>query len=259
VWQIRCVFISVEPRFDEGQVAEILRRSAELQLAADPSTSLPGMSLAELQRVAAEVGLDPELVARAAREIQAAAVEALDSGSGSSVLLDQTLAGSLTEEQWEDVVTELRRLSGKQGKETVSGASSVWVGNWEVANITLTVSKRGNSSRLQMLLDMSGGRVLFWMGGSLATLALTAVLGGLMSHSGHGPAATAATVFGVAGGGLLTARYLLSRWMRATHSKATMLFRSIAGRFDSGAAVPISSSPSLPLVQAPDESVSVEG
>lgn len=58
-----------ERRFTDQEVALILRRVAELEGESTPETAR-GLSLRQLQEIAAEVGIDAGLVARAAAEIQ---------------------------------------------------------------------------------------------------------------------------------------------------------------------------------------------
>ena len=56
-------------RFNEKEVALIIKRASELQQMESTAESSTGMSLAELEQVAREAGLDPELVRRAAVDL----------------------------------------------------------------------------------------------------------------------------------------------------------------------------------------------
>jgi hypothetical protein len=56
-------------RFSEKEVAHIIKRASELQQEEAPAESSSGMSLAELEQVAREAGLDPALVRRAATDL----------------------------------------------------------------------------------------------------------------------------------------------------------------------------------------------
>ena len=56
-------------RYNEKEVADIIKRASELQQAESTAESTTGMSLAELEQVAREAGLDPALVRRAATDL----------------------------------------------------------------------------------------------------------------------------------------------------------------------------------------------
>lgn len=122
-----------ERRFDEDQFAEILRRAAEMQVrlpartgeAPHPdSDAVTGMSLAEIRSIAAEVGIDPELVSRAA--VAVADDSQATGGLGRRWMLENSSAGQLTEEDKVRLVRAIRDATGSHGESDMAGAALEW-------------------------------------------------------------------------------------------------------------------------------------
>src|SRR5690606_15066397 len=70
-----------------------------------------GLSLAELEEIARESGLDPGFVRQAAQEFDEPAHDLFSSSSGSTsthVIIERWVPGRLTMDLWEDIVAELR-------------------------------------------------------------------------------------------------------------------------------------------------------
>ena len=107
--------------YTEQEVAALLERAAELQAqAARRNEHRPGLSLAELEDVAAEAGLDPSLLRQAAGELDEPGRPLLDRSAGTTathVSVERRVPGTFTPEAWEDVVAELRhRFDTDMGK-----------------------------------------------------------------------------------------------------------------------------------------------
>ncbi|MFO0637011.1 MAG: hypothetical protein U0168_29625 [Nannocystaceae bacterium] len=118
-------------RFDEDEVGLILARAAEAQAAGR------SMTLAELESVAGEAGIDVALVRRAAAEIRARPPAAVTSpapvGGGAVGLFGPTawveerrIEGQLDAAAWEDVVAEIRRNVKLDGGVQQLGKELVW-------------------------------------------------------------------------------------------------------------------------------------
>ena len=66
-----------QPLFDEREISAILKCAAEIQSADGPARTF-GLSLAELQQLAAEAGIGPQSVAAAAAELHLLSLLPLD-------------------------------------------------------------------------------------------------------------------------------------------------------------------------------------
>lgn len=118
--------------YTEQEVASLLERAAELQLQRSRRPEdRPGLTLGELQAIAAETGLDPALLRQAAAELDAPSRPLLDASTGTSnthVFIERSAPGPLTSDAWEDIVAELRhrfdtdlgRMMGTPGMGTSS-------------------------------------------------------------------------------------------------------------------------------------------
>ena len=98
--------------YTEKEVVELLERTAELQRQTDGRHSkADGLSLSELEAIAADAGLDPTLLRQAASELDTPEYQATEANLGNSathIYVEKLLPGTLTDEAWEDIVTELR-------------------------------------------------------------------------------------------------------------------------------------------------------
>lgn len=126
-------------RFTEDQVQRIFARAARRQHA----TATPdGLSRADLEAIAREVGLDPALVAEA---IEAERVEdASDDGRRVRVL-----SSDVTDREWESIVDLLRAKAGGPGVAQQVGRRREWtspgptVGGVAIASVELTPTEEG--------------------------------------------------------------------------------------------------------------------
>ena len=100
-----------ERRYDDEEVGKLLKRATELQRR-DPSTgtgsSTGGLSLRELEEIAAEAGIDPSYLRRAAAEAESQPTdESLGSrlaGESLSIIQETVIPGELTSEGFERVL-----------------------------------------------------------------------------------------------------------------------------------------------------------
>src|SRR5690606_32585653 len=118
-----------ERRYAESEVREIfaLATSGKLQRApASPATS--GHTLADLQSIAREVGIDPDVVARAAAALDARPPSAPRRSWGMPIEVGRIarLQRNLTDDEWDRLVAALRSTFGARGKVHVQGGLREW-------------------------------------------------------------------------------------------------------------------------------------
>ena len=85
-------------RFNEREVAAIIKRASELQEVESIGESSTGMSLAELEQIAREAGLDPALVRRAASDLDTRVTDRQPSaffGAPTGLVLERTIDGEV--------------------------------------------------------------------------------------------------------------------------------------------------------------------
>src|SRR5918999_400027 len=160
-----------ERRFNEAEVAAILERAAEAQHTG--SHQLPsgeGMTLAELQTIGSEVGIDPRLVAQAAHALDRAGRSTsrrflgLPIGVGRTIDLDR----KLTDVEWERLVVDLRDTFDARGTIRQEGSFRQWTnGNLQAL---LEPTPTGHRLRLRTVK----GDAVGWITGGLAMVGISA-------------------------------------------------------------------------------------
>jgi len=115
---------STSRRFNEKEVALIIKRASELQQTETTTESNTGMSLAELEQVAREAGLDPELVRRAAADLDTRVTDQTPNrflGAPTVLRLERTIDGEVPADEYEPMVLEMQRVLGGVGTASTLG------------------------------------------------------------------------------------------------------------------------------------------
>ena len=215
-------------RFDEKEVALIIKRASELQQSETPAESTTGMSLAELEQVAREAGLDPELVRRAAADLDTRVTDQTPNrllGAPIALQLERTIDGEVPADEYETLVLEIQRQLGEVGSASTIGRSLQWT-------VQSAARRRTSTRTVQVTISPRNGRTTIRIEERLGGLA-GGLFGGLMGGLGGGSAGIAAGIgFGAlhsvaafAGiwGGVIAGSYLLAR---------TIFGRVVRGRGD---------------------------
>ncbi len=197
-------------RFDDREVGLIIQRAGELQKTEFARRDRGGMSLAELEQVAREAGLDPALVRRAAREIDAPASPPASRLAGAPMRLIYELSfdGELPVDEYEPLVAEIRRSLGEAGLVGTLGRTLTWS-----AADTGFGRHRARRRQLTITVTPRHGRTTLRIEESLSQLA-GGVFGGMVGGFGGGASGmgfglgmgvlhSAAAATGIVGGVLL--------------------------------------------------------
>ena len=117
------------PRYDDEQVALILKRAAELQ-ARGGSADSRSMSIAEVEAIAKEAGIDAALVRQAARELSRPPAQAQGKhpllGAPASLHFEARLAGELPSGCFDLLVHEIHSALGEPGTHSRTDKSLSW-------------------------------------------------------------------------------------------------------------------------------------
>jgi hypothetical protein len=146
-------------KYNDKEVGQILAKAAALQSGSSEISTPEGVTLAELQRVADELGIDPKMIDRAATELDTLR-QITASTQSNTVLLEQTVTGELSEETWEDLVTKLRAFAGSAGKTETTPRKREWIGGGETQSLVFTVTTRQGQTHLKLMGDNSGASVV---------------------------------------------------------------------------------------------------
>lgn len=147
-------------RYHDDQIREIFDLAARKEESRVRSVSEErGLTLAELQDVALEVGMDPDHVAEAAADVEARRGRLPRRTSlGMPVAVGRVveLPAGLTDHEWDLLVTEFRETFGAEGQVSSRGAAREWTGGGVQASLEPTPA----GARLQLTARKPGASLL---------------------------------------------------------------------------------------------------
>ena len=192
-------------RFSEREIREVFERAAAQQQAASQPSD--GLTLAEMQEVAASAGIAPRFVAAAAQAVALGEPERGRTTAGpvpTGVYHTELLPGPPTDHAWARLVADLRRTFDAEGTVRADGP----VREWRNGNLRATLEPAGAGSRLSLRTRRDSVAASVANGGVLLVLGMVAVA---VSLIGYGDTEAAlGWMWMVLGGGLLAA----TGWVR---------------------------------------------
>ncbi len=148
-------------RYGDREIGLILKRATELQDTA-PEPSGSGLSLAELEEIALEAGIDPTHLRRAAAEVEAGApasgISAAFLGTSPTISLERVIQGEIEEEVFEILVPEIQHVDTGQGVPSLFGRTLTWRSNTpsNTRALQLTVSSRDGETQIRIEEQLHG-------------------------------------------------------------------------------------------------------
>src|SRR5687768_6471094 len=99
-----------ERRYREDEVRKIFKLATTDKIAPPPTSPASGFTLAEIQSIGLEAGIEPDRVAHAAASLDSIPAQHVGTFLGMPVEVAVTvpLTRAMTDEQWEMLVAELR-------------------------------------------------------------------------------------------------------------------------------------------------------
>jgi len=154
------------PRFNEGQVRQIVERASELEATAP--TASGALSLGGIQRIAAEVGIPPEHVSAAARDLGRPSARPPKAnwflGAPNRIVTERVVEGEVQEEHYPVLVDEVRMTVGNVGQTSTLGRSLAWrtvnPPNQVGRSVSLAITPAGGRTRIRLeesLTPIAGG------------------------------------------------------------------------------------------------------
>ena len=208
-------------RFSDTEVAQIIERASRLQQDTLPSDSSAGMSLAELEQIAREAGIDPALVRRAASDLDQQRNEEPVSrlaGGPTTLHMERTVEGELVPEAHESIVAEIRRTLGDAGSAAAFGRTLEWtmttpgIHRRDLHTVRVTIAPRNGRTTISIDEPLHGvlgglfGGIVGGLGGGVGGAVAGISMGVLQSGS------VALGILGTTiGGSYLLARTIFSR------------------------------------------------
>ena len=239
-------------RFTEREVSLILETAAQLQARDGDAAATPGrLTLAELERIGAEVGIDAAHIRRAAQEVEARAAAPAHSrllGGPTELVIELVVAGEAGDAAVEAALAAVRRVTGELGDVSSVGRLFGWRGRLDgaPAEVSLSAADGRTAIRVRVTLEELAVRehtaLTIGLGGGGAVVAAG------IASSLLGPAAW--LVGGaVAGTGFLLARYRV-RGTAERHAARTVALADAVADAVLGAGSTTDGTPALPAPAA---------
>jgi serine/threonine protein kinase len=216
-------------RYDKDEVEEIVKRATELEA---NKTASGAMTIGGVQALAGEVGVAPDLVRAAADSLRRPATPNPPGRPANQpnrwiagptrLTFERVVDGELPEEEYENIVDEIRQILQDAGQVTQFGRSFTW-------SAARPGSNSGVRRSLEITVSIRSGRTRLTVQESLANLigGVYGGIGGGMGGGGMGP------MLGIAAGALhlgpLTV-LLVPVWLGITYATARYVYRRTTGK-----------------------------
>ena len=173
-------------RYSEKEVGLILSRATEMQTVEPTALDSAGLTLAELEEIAAEAGIDPGLLRHAANELDilqpTPTMGSRLAGAPVAIDIERVVEGELPRERLEELATTIHSATAGQGIASAVGRTLTWS------------STTGSSiTERQVLVSVRDGQTLIRIQENFGGLAAS-LFGGIMGGVGGGVG------FGLGGG-----------------------------------------------------------
>jgi hypothetical protein len=229
--QGRLIIADHRKTYSEDDFAIILAKAAELSLESSSRDSEPGsLSLAEMKSIAKEVGLDPELIERAAHLVPGVTRPTLRThifGGPLSSRVDLLIPAPLTEDGAQQLLSLVRAtlLTRGQGEATSTGMSFSSFEGWQ--KVFISADRDGDSTRIRVVVDNRSRLLLPIVLAPVGTLLVVALAVGVGPTGPSEPATVLPWL--ILGAGIPTVAGLLWRSVRKTVRRTLSTLDDLVG------------------------------
>jgi hypothetical protein len=166
--------------------------------------------------------------------------------------------GSVSDEQFEEIVREVRRAFGQTGRTENRGATREWMSSGtQLEEVRLTITPRGESTSIQLTQQYDALFLLYYLvGAGISLISITTMLSAL----DFSQVAELLMAAGGAGGAFAGLRFLITQFLRRQRRKLAKLMstlestassESVLSQRDNRAAI-TSEAGRPPLIEIPD-------
>lgn len=205
-------------RYNEEEIRQIMELATSRALARAGRRPEEGLTLSDLQSIGSEVGVDPIAIARAAAALDAGLARPPRRSLGIPIEVGRvvSLPRAPTDEEWDQLVAELRSTFGSPGRVTVQGG----LREWRTGNLHASVEPGPTGYRLRLGTIKGDARGLTALGATGLVAGVAVAVSMLLQGEGQA-AMVVSAVFGTAGvSALLTNVFRLPRW---AHQRASQM------------------------------------
>ena len=217
-------------RYTDEEAAEIFERAASAEAERPRLATGQGMTLADLQQVAGEAGIDPTLVAEAAQALDLRPASTARRFLGLPVGVNHSvdLGRPLPDEEWHTLVAELRETFQAAGLVRNDGPFRQWANG----NLKIMVEPSGSGHRVRFQTYNDGARQLMTAGaaslGLSGALLVSSMLFPAVAQSGIPMGVSMLAAMGVGFFGV--GAFRLSSWARRRREQMEALGARLLGQ-----------------------------
>ena len=167
--------VTTERRYDEDEVAAIFERATLVRQSERPELSGgEGMTLAELQSIGRDVGIEPDVVAEAALALDRPESPAARRFLGFPIGVGRTvdLPRKLSDDEWERLVVDLRETFDARGKVQSDGSFRQWTNG----GLQVLLEPTATGQRVRLHTVKSDARGLMIGGLAITGMAMTMLI-----------------------------------------------------------------------------------
>lgn len=218
---------SDDRRFTDREMKLIFERAGEADVAAQ---SEQGYSLAEMEEIARQVGLNPAAIAKAASTIRAPESSHPVLGAPVRFRASRTLPGKLTEDDIASVALHVREETGVHGELRNVPGGVEWRARTAMGLFVVDFTTRGDGTRVDLTVARGDEAVLTAMGAGAAGATVGAIAAYFIANAlgavGFGEVVVSAVT--ALGGAAAVVRMWWPRVARRWAKKTDALMQSIA-------------------------------
>lgn len=220
-----------DPVFSKKEISTILAKASEIQTQKDIYGDKEGLSKKELIGIAKEVGVDENSILEALQSIQNPESNAPFNWlrGTSKVQTITTIDRELTSDDWEEIILEIRRVTGGIGKTSEMGKSFEWEQNIkDIGYKHLSLSPKDGKTKIQFVSSWSGVKFIVSFFSFLIPFMITAI-----SQDGSSNTILFSSILAMLGGltGLGASRVFLKLYFDNQKERANSLISVISTKF----------------------------
>lgn len=217
--------------FSKKEIGEILSKASEIQNRKDLSGDKEGLSKKELLEIAREVGVDEGSIHEALQNIQNPESNAPFNWirGTSKIQMITTIDKEISSDDWEEIILEIRKVTGGIGKASEVGKSFEWEQSIkDIGYKHLSLSPKDGKTKVQYINSWSGIKFIVSFFSFLIPFMITAI-----SQDGSSNTILLSSILATLGGlaGLSASRIFLKIYFDRQKERAASLTSAISTKF----------------------------
>ncbi|MDA0379308.1 MAG: hypothetical protein O2899_07430 [Bacteroidetes bacterium] len=195
--------------YNEKEIGAILKRAAEMSLS-ESGPNAAGLSIEELQQVGSEAGLDPDLILRAAAEMQQTRPERRRNFFGGPVSYanDFVLDGEIDAATWEEMISAIRSTFKDPGVVSTRPNVFEWTSQSETEKAQVTALVSNGKTKMTLFWSEPVVAIPFFIQTIIGTIISMPIVFESLDMTGFPAAAIILSVFSTL---FLLARFAVGR------------------------------------------------